>query len=168
MNKKISAIIILGIVLLALVGLWALKKDKQEKKVTNLSENNTTSEDGPKNVLPYKEKDVPAESLPEGFVQGFPLEQNSVVLNNSSANTASGLQSSRMFVSKKSLEENYKIYSEYLTKNKWKVLTSVNNSDLKSISAAGPKGERLDLVISKNSVSGQVQVDIVFLQPVKK
>ncbi|MBL8030206.1 MAG: hypothetical protein JNN11_03085 [Candidatus Doudnabacteria bacterium] len=168
MNKKVSVIVVLSLVALAVLGLWAMKKDSKTQTEQPSQQTAQTNEEGPKNVLPFKETDVPAQTLPEGFVVGFPLEANAVVLNNTSANTAVGLQSSRMFVSKKSVEENYKIYSDYLTKNKWKVLASVNDTSLKSISAESPKRERLDLAISKNSVSGQVQVDIVFTQPVKK
>jgi hypothetical protein len=166
MSKKIAVIIVLAIVAIALFGLWALNKSKMYKPGKQ-EQNNTQTPAEVKPVLPFTKEETPVEKLPEGFVAGFPLEKDAIVVSNYSAKTASGLQSSRRFVSKKTLDENYKIYNDYFTKNKWTILTSVDTPAFKSISAESPAKITATISVSTNSATNNVEVDIGFLQPIK-
>ena len=172
MEKKSTIVIILIIVVLAIAGLWVLKRPKNSQAPSLTGQTNQPSNGSnmpqPTVSLPFATKDAPEAKLPDGFIKGFPLETNAKILVNQSAQTAAGLQSTRVFVSQNSLAANYKIYSDYLKKNNWKILTSVDTETFKSISAKSQDNVSVDLSISQNSVTKNIEVNIVFLQSIKK
>lgn len=166
MSKKIAVLIVIAIVVAAFFGLRALNKSKMYKP-TGQEQNNTQTPVKEVTPLPFTKVETATDKLPEGFVAGFPLEAGAVIISNYSAKTASGLQSSRRFVSQKTLDENYKIYNDYFVKNKWKILTFVDMATIKSISAESPTKIKATISVSTNSATNNVEVDIGFLQPIK-
>lgn len=80
---------------------------------------------------------VPQTSLPPKFPEGIPIEKNAEILTNLHVTTPSGgFQSTRMFVTQESLDDNFTLYKQYFMSNNW-VIASSSNSDpkLKQISA---------------------------------
>ena len=169
MSKKTLVVGLVIIVILVGLGVWSYGRMQKTKapaaQTTNTQQPAQTQESTP--PLPFTVKSTSANKTPDGFVAGFPLEANAKILENSSAQTAAGLQTTRSFVSAKTSDENYKIYSDYLSKNKWKILTTVDTASFKSISATSPDGVKLNLSIALNPSTKNVEVSISFLQPNK-
>ncbi len=120
----------------------------------------------PKTEAPvFTRTEVNSNTLPEKFPADFPLEKNAQVLSNYTATGQGIFQSTRQFQSKKTIDENFKIYNDYLTQNKWVVESILNNSkipDTKSISAVkGPA--HVTITLNRNNYTKLVTVDIVFI-----
>jgi hypothetical protein len=71
--------------------------------------------------------------------------------------------STRQFISKKTLAENYKIYTAYLKKEGWKIEAALDQETVKSIFAT--KGERTSITITmnQNATTAESTVDISFV-----
>jgi hypothetical protein len=109
--------------------------------------------------VPYDEIDP--EVVPLRIPQNIPLEKDAAVIANYVDNKSEVFQSTRKFVSKKSLEENYQIYSQYLKDWEWSIISQVDEKDLKYWSATNEKYLGvLGITISRNANSGEVVVDI--------
>lgn len=102
---------------------------------------------------------VPVHSLPDGFPTDFPQDIEEVVLQNNIATLGGGkIQATRQIQSTKNLNENYRLYKNYLEKHGWsfQYLDAASES-VRTIFAVS-KGKEMNVVMSKNA-TGVVMVD---------
>ncbi len=113
-----------------------------------------------KPALEVNKKDLPKENLPGIFPQDIPIESGAGITQNFTVNTPDGrTQFTRGFITKKTLAENYKIYSDYLNKNSWKITASIDQPAIKVLSATnGTNSIKID--ITENSTLNQKTVVI--------
>jgi galactitol-specific phosphotransferase system IIB component len=106
---------------------------------------------------------VPSAEVPQGLPDNIPWESDATVLQNFTAkDSATGkTQSTRVYVSSKTLDANFTIYQKYLQDNGWTVNSTVNQPAVKNLSAT-KSGARLDITIAKNA-QGQVSVNVSYL-----
>ena len=128
MSKTSSVIIVVGIVVLAVLGLWVLsggQKGKMSDSKTN-SAANSQNQQAPQ-IQEVKVTDVKKEQVPSDYFKGFPMETGAEVLTNNTSASAEGTQSTRKFVSKKTLADNYKLYTNYLKTNGWTIKGTITS-----------------------------------------
>ncbi len=101
--------------------------------------------------------DLKQNRLPEKFPSNIPLENNANITQNFNAVTPEGLfQATRAFVTAKSLEENLRIYTDYMDKNEWQIQNTINEPNLKMVQ--GNKGKaRLQITIGESSSDPKVR-----------
>jgi hypothetical protein len=106
---------------------------------------------------------VPSADVPQGLPNNIPWESGAAVLQNFTAKDPSTgkTQSTRVYVSGKTLDANFSIYQKYLQDNGWTVSSTVNQPAVKNLSAT-KSGARLDITIAKNA-QGQVTVNVSYL-----
>jgi len=116
-------------------------------------------------VVPSRtgETEVSINKLPVGFPTNIPLEKNAKVVQNYNATGTDGRsQATRVFESKLTLDQNYKIYTNFFQANSWKIDNKYQSASLDSIFASNGQGQ-LAVNISKNSVSGVVTVNLSYV-----
>ncbi len=93
---------------------------------------------------------VPPAKVPPGLPANLPWEKGATILQNFTAkDPVSGkTQSTREYVSAKSLDDNFSVYQKYLKDNGWTVVSGISQPTIKNLSAA-KAGARLDVTISK-------------------
>jgi len=105
-------------------------------------------------------KNVPAGDKPLGFPTTIPIEKGATIIQNYEADTADGQhQATRVFESKLTVAQNYKIYSDFLAQNSWTIKKKFQTENLASLSAS-KKGYDLTVNISRNTISGTVRVSL--------
>src|SRR4051812_33086579 len=77
---------------------------------------------------PVPAEQVPAGQLPKAFPADLPLEKNARVLENfETKDQATGkVLSTRVYVSAKTLDENWAAYQKYAKDEGWKIISSIN------------------------------------------
>jgi hypothetical protein len=140
--------------------------------IKNLYKKVGTTVEPPKDYLSLADQgrtiDLPENKLPDKFPKDFPIEARAKVISNTKYNTINSVsgdtksdqsQSTREFLSKKTIEENYSIYKNYLNTNKWVLKDSFYQPTMAVISAE--KGNlSLFISINKDSTTGQALVGI--------
>ncbi len=158
-NSKIKAlIIVLIVVLAAALGFkaWWGSRSKTSTGGNNQQQNNQSAS--------QKIEKVAADKLPTGFPTDFPLEKDAKVDQNFNVTTDGKTQATRKFISEKSLKENYDLYKDWLGKNGWTTIATLDVEEIKSIGAK--KGENtVNVSISKDPVSKKTAVDISYVFP---
>lgn len=93
----------------------------------------------PAPIVPQSEigqKSVEFTKAPIGFPSEIPIEENAEFVQNFNTNTTDGrFQASRVFKTTKTLEENYKIYDDYLKSRNWDIKSVVDEENYKMIYA---------------------------------
>ncbi len=161
------------IVILILVGLgffaWTNFKNSAQKVENSKT---VTKQGAPKKDLSVPpavtvtKKQVETAKLPSGLPSDVPIEAGAKILQNYTATTSDGkIQATRIFETSKSLDDNAKVYTDYLVKNNWKITTKTTIERLRSIAAV--KGDLyININIGENSVTKVRTVDISILQTV--
>jgi hypothetical protein len=161
MTKKIW-IPLLVLVLLVIVAVGAKFLYKKQPAAQS-GQPKAVSQQAPTGAAAVAISSVPSTEMPQGLPNNIPWESGAAVLQNFTAkDPATGkTQSTRVYVSKKTLDANFTIYQKYLQDNGWTVNTTVNKTDVKNLSAT-KSGARLDITIAKNT-QGQVSVNVSYL-----
>lgn len=108
--------------------------------------------------------EVPADQVPEGFPSEVPIEAGAKITQNFEADLSSGShQSTRAFESKKTVAQNYALYTDFLTKNGWAITAKSESADLSSIFAE-KNDSQLAVNISRNKLTSVVTVDLSFVK----
>lgn len=96
--------------------------------------------------LPIEKVAIPNEKLPGLFPSDIPVETGVEIIENSQVTTDDGVvQVIRIFESAKSMNENYNLYLNYLTRNDWQITNQDNGSTQKLL--RGKKGYQTLLII---------------------
>ena len=113
-------------------------------------------------VVPVDVTNLDENKLPVGIPKDLPMEENAQILQNYEAKEqdSNNLQSTRQYISQKSLQENFDLYKKYLEDNNWVILTATDMDDLKGIMAKNNSGEIMDITFSKNQITDEITVDI--------
>lgn len=124
-------------------------------------------------VQPIKEQ-VERSKWPRGFPADLPMEESALIMDNYILKTGKTQQSVRKFISRKSVEENFELYQNYLKNNNWPVVNSTETPDLKALVASKQElNGGLRINISKNQITQDVVVELTMsvstqVSPVKK
>lgn len=99
-------------------------------------------------------------SLPVKFPSNMPIEKGATITQKYNAVAADGrYQATVVFITEKTLAENFALYSKYMSKNGWAVTNSIDNEDYKML--LGVKGNsNLQITMDKNSSTGVLTVSI--------
>jgi hypothetical protein len=137
----ITAIFVL--ILIAAAGLILIWKSG----ISFLKEKEVSKNQPVKNIAV---KSFPKGELPSGLPSDIPLEKDAQVLRNEKVTIGNETTFRRVFVSDRSLEENKKIYLEYLNKNGWEAADSRSPEGFAVlIGNKSENNQRLRIVISK-------------------
>ncbi|GEM_PF-1174516 len=117
-----------------------------------------------KEILKVDRKDIDVTKLPERLPTDIPTEAGALVTQNYTATTEDGrFQATRVFETSKSLDDNAKIYTDYFTKNNWKITANIKQDKLRVIS--GNKNSTfLTITINQNSITKAKTVEITALE----
>ena len=106
-----------------------------------------------------QKQEIPKDVLPTRFPADFPVEKDAVVEQNySSVSDKGNFQATRSYKSTQSLNENEKIFTEYLKKNSWTVSATKKTSNLFVISAV-KEYSQLIITVNSNAEDSSVNVD---------
>ncbi|MCL5666265.1 MAG: hypothetical protein M1383_00615 [Patescibacteria group bacterium] len=174
MNKfplKYYIVILLAIAILA--GTFALAvnrgwlKQPQNAQTENLPSNSQQNKDsGQFSSEPssLSVNNLDNAKLPANMPANLPWEKNAEILQNYEVtNPVTGQrQSTRVYVSKKTLAENLSVYKKYLESNGWaQTAPPMDTDNLKALSA-DKNGGHLDIIISYNTTTKQNTVNVSF------
>jgi hypothetical protein len=107
---------------------------------------------------------VSSSQVPSGLPANIPWEQGVQIIQNfTSKDPSTGkTQSTRIYVSGKTLAQNFSIYQKYLSDNGWTLTNSVDQPTIKNLDAS--KGSvRLDITIAQGDKK-QVTVNVSIIQ----
>ena len=161
-SKRPWVLIILGVLILIIAaGLLFFNKSKSPSP----SSSSNISEEAKQRILsqePIKEtrQQVDAGSFPAGFPKDLPTEKDVTVTQNFTSTLSNGnTQSTRTYISKLSLDENNKIFSDYFTKTGWQVNGKYQEDDLRVINAV-KENIQLLVTVNLNKTTGKTTVDL--------
>lgn len=103
--------------------------------------------------------------LPAVFPDDFPFEKDVLVTDSFTTKAGeNGIQYVFQFISKNGLDENLKLYEDYLNKNQWSVVNKFSSGGTRALSARQLDQEvSLQITISRNQVTGDVSVQLRYL-----
>ncbi len=105
-----------------------------------------------------------AEEIPGELPADLPFEEGQTLTRNEvlTSQTTNEIQFARGYYSQKTVKENYEIFKKYLNDNGWKIYSNINESAYAMLSGRkdGVAGS-LQIIISKNSITGDVTVQTV-------
>jgi hypothetical protein len=168
MTKK-SAVISVLVLVVIILGAWlvfthlpasAPKSQPESKPASAVSSGSATPTESQK-PQPVPQTTINNSQLPPGFPSDIPLEAGATITQNYTATNFSGMfQSSRDFISAKSMAENFALYQAALKKSGWTITSATNDTGSnRYIIFATKTSNFLNILISTNS-SGQVIVSI--------
>ncbi|MDP3993941.1 MAG: hypothetical protein U1C57_00455 [Candidatus Doudnabacteria bacterium] len=105
-------------------------------------------------------KELAPNEAPAGFPAEIPIEEGAVIAQNYEVDAPDGRhQATRVFISTKTVSQNYQIYSQFLSQNDWEIISQLREENYAALFAA-KDGGNLSISISKNSITGAVKVDL--------
>jgi hypothetical protein len=105
---------------------------------------------------------IPPAQVPQAMPKNLPFETGAKILQNFEIKDPSGkTQSTRSYVSQKTIDDNYAIYQKYIKDNAWTVVSGLSQPTVKNIDATKASA-RLDITISQNP-AGQVTVNVTYV-----
>jgi hypothetical protein len=165
MPKKyliILLLVVLVIIILILPKQWATKKLPASQPANKTA---TTTEAGVKANVPSL---VPVTTLapaqvPKAMPSNLPFEKGAQILQNFEIKdpTTGKTQSTRAYISGKTIDQNFTLYQKYLKDNGWTVTSSLSQPAINNLSAT-KAGARLDITIAKDA-KGQVTVSVSYV-----
>ena len=161
MEKKIwIPLLVLVLLVVAVVGAKFVYKKQPAAQSGQPKTESQQPSTGPSSVAVNP---VPSAEVPQGLPDNIPWESDAAVLQNFTAkDSATGkTQSTRVYVSSKTLDANFVIYQKYLQDNGWTVNSTVNQAAVKNLSAT-KSGARLDITLAKGS-DGKITVNVSYL-----
>lgn len=109
-----------------------------------------------------KKTELPVSQTPAKFPAEVPIEKGAKILQNYNISDADSLQATRVFETTKSLDENFNLYKEFFTKNGWTIINTLNQPQLKVISAT-KEDFHAQVTIAENAKKVKT-VDLSFTQ----
>lgn len=149
-NTKIK--ILIGVVLLALIGVGVYFLTDKYSPFSG----KTNKESG------IIVTNIPISHLPNNFPSNLPVETGSQLLENYEATSVdNGKQSTQVYTTRKTLSENVKIYTEYLQKNGWIILSQEDKPTYKMIYASkGISFLQVDLTEQSSPLANTIGISI--------
>lgn len=156
-SSRVVIVILIVFTLLIIECYWlGEQKNKSLSIISPLSQ---------KSPSKYTIKPLTFDELKKLLPYKFPLEQNVQIVRSFkevNIDRSNGtVQINYQFVSKKTPTENFNLYKTYLERNNWKLQNIINETDIKSLSAAKEaEQKKINITISKNILTGQNIIDI--------
>jgi uncharacterized iron-regulated membrane protein len=163
-NKKYLVVILLVVLLIVVLAL-AWKYSKQNAGVNSNPVGNPGAQTPKQQSQPMVGvSTVPSAQIPPSMPANLPFETNAKILNNFTVKdpTTGKTQSTRTYVSQKTIDENFAIYQKYLQDNGWTVTSSLDKSTVKNLNATKASAN-LSIVLGQDS-KGQVSVMVSYVQ----
>lgn len=159
-NQSKLPLVIIGLLAIAVGGFLFFKKQAGPKisgEVFDAAIKTNTQELDPTRIPPAFPSDLPLE---QGVLLENQISENQVP-NTNTFKVEQETQSTRKYISQKSLEENYEIFGNYLSQNNWKVVYKLDEKNVKAYMAKkeGVEG-MLKVSISKNTLTQDVMVEL--------
>lgn len=152
-GNKIKIIITLLVIILIGVFVWRTYFRTQEEPVAGT----TIAED-------FVVESVPQNELPSKLPQNIPQEEDAPIIRNEIIKVSQGVETQylRTYYSAKSVEENVKIFRDFLAKDGWKIVGEKVEENF-AVFMAKKESETGDfkLTISENNITGDVTVEYV-------
>lgn len=112
------------------------------------------SANSPKQALMDQKIVVPEDKVPEAIPSDIPLPTNALVIDNFTKNNSDGSRKSqRSFETNLSIEENVRIYSNYMRSNSWIMGEQPISQSGISIITGTKDNQNLTIVISENKTN---------------
>lgn len=149
------------VVLLLAAGAGAFLYFSREQKPEQPVVETQKEEAPPKELV---KKDVEPGKLPDKFPSGIPMEQGATITQNYNATAPDGrFQATRVFETKKTLEENITIYKNYLEEAGYSIDSTLDRPEYKMV--FGRKGRiSLQVSVNQNVKTGIRTVSIEFAE----
>jgi hypothetical protein len=145
-------VLILAIIAVIVIAIFALKPKKE-------GNHNADQQNGNKQVK-IERTDIEATKIPPKIPTDIPFESGATISQNYAATTSDGkTQGTRVFETKKSITDAYKVYETYFKQNNWTVVSTVDQPQLKSISAQ-KDGVLVHVSVNENNVTKVKTVDV--------
>lgn len=153
--KRFRLLVLVVVLLIASSFLWVLWSNKQAdiKELIGLSSRPQIKD------LQIRKQEVPSTALPQGFPEDFPVEAGAKILQNYEADDSHGyFQSTRVFESGKSLNDNKIIYKAYLENNDWLISSELDQEHFRLLTAT--KGQdQIQVTIAQNLLTQDVSIN---------
>ncbi len=150
MKVKIVSLIVLAALVIAGVLIYVNANKKENQPNTNSQ----------KTFTPLPVTEVDHSRLPERFPADIPLESGAVIVYNFNLVNAAGMyQSTRQFVSKKTIKQNFDFYQDALKKAGYSITKTLDDLAHNQELIYATKGDNKVTVRSFAS-GGQIKVDI--------
>lgn len=160
MEKKNSVVILVIIFALAIAGLWTM--NKMQKSKNSALETNSTENQVKAPVIPKVEiSEVANNQLPSDLFKGLPMDNSGKVLVNNNSVSDTGTQYTRRYETAKTLDQSFKLYSDFVKKNSWKVVSS-NSTDVVKYVEAKKDGTTMTVNFSQNTLTKKNEVEVIF------
>lgn len=160
MQKKyliILLVVVLVIIILILPRQWGVKKPAPGAA----NQTATTTDQTTRPFVPVTT--VAPTQVPKAMPANLPFETGVQILQNFEiTDPATGkTQSTRVYVSKKTIEADYASYQKYLKDNSWTITSGIDQPTIKNLSAT-KDAARLDITFAKDP-NGQVTVNVSYV-----
>ncbi len=122
-------------------------------------DNNKTEE-----VIKVPQKKDFGTTTPEDFPSNIPIEKDTKVEQSYSLNYAGQKQLTIVFQSNKTVEENYRIYTEFFKKQNWSISNKYENPQVSSLYGVKENNDinvTISEIVSDISVKSQVSISVL-------
>lgn len=157
MQTKTKAIILIVIILTATAGFGIYLF--QKNRLAEVKENPAAQ-----TKPPEPEKTDFGASVPTDFPTDIPLEEGAEVQQSYGLNYVGQKQLTIVFLSSKTIKENYSLYADFLKKQNWNILNTYESAELSSLYGV-KENNTINVTISDNtsnaSIKSQVSISVL-------
>jgi hypothetical protein len=167
-KTEIETFVLIAIILIATAG-FGIYFFQKNKKVTSAPPTQNIEQPAVKEIQPQKspapQKTNFGTSVPTDFPTDIPIEKGAKFQQSYSLNYDSQKQLSIVFLSAKTVKENYSLYSDFLKKQNWNVLNTHDDPAVSSLYGTKENND-INVTISNNTsnASTKSQVSVSVLQ----
>jgi len=172
-NKtKTEALVLIAIILIATAGFGIYIFQKNKKVVTVPPTQNIEQPVVKENIVTESQPQEPQKTefgteMPTDFPSNIPVEKGAEVQQSYGLNYDSQKQLSIVFLSTKTVEENFALYKDFLEKQNWNIYNKYESPEISSLYGYGTKeSNEINVTISENTsnASAKSQVSISVLK----
>jgi hypothetical protein len=160
-QKSFIIIIIVALFIAAVFLVWVEKHGSTKVSPASKNQNATSTPDAER----FTKKDLGIGNLPPGITADMIMDKTPEVMQSESVidNQTSVAQSSYIYVTKKSIKDNFAAFQKYISDKKWKVVTTVDQADYKQITAnLGKSTFNVILNYKKDNTINTVAIFVVY------
>lgn len=155
MNKRTILLVIASVVVL-IAGTFIMYKQSVDNVAQPLAEQTTEKQ------IDMQKTDFGSE-MPNDFPTDIPLEEGAEVEQSYSLNITGQNQLTIVFLSTKTIKENYTLYASFLEKQQWNISNKYESEKLSSLYGAKESND-INITISEDTATGsksQVSISVL-------
>lgn len=160
LKTKIIILAALALVIIGAVFIWlnraAVKQFISPQPQATLKEQTTTTAT---TTQPEPEKTDFGAKVPTDFPTDIPIDKGAAVQQSYGLNYIGQKQLSIVFLSTKTVKENYSLYSDFLKKQKWNILNTYESAKLSSLYGTKESND-INVTISENTSSASIKSQV--------